>query len=86
MLGTMGKNALLVYNPAAGRFALSKRHLEKLVGELEGVGLAPELEVTLPPDRSERVQRLKEKDLQRDCKPEVHSYPLFPAFTASERA
>jgi len=63
----MPKNALLVYNPVAGRSALAESRLAQVTERLEAVGIVSELHVAHPDHRGEIEQKLKDKSLLIVC-------------------
>jgi len=63
----MPKNALLIYNPVAGRSALAESRLSQVTERLEAVGIVSELHVAHPDHRGEIEHKLKGKSLLIVC-------------------
>lgn len=63
----MPTNALLVYNPVAGRSALAESRLQQVTERLEAAGIASELHVAHPDHSGEIEQKLREKSLLIIC-------------------
>ena len=75
----MATEALVVYNPAAGRSILSPDRLERLCGSLRDIGVVPELKVVEPGHRQEILTRLHEKELLIICGGDGTIHDVLPS-------